>query len=409
MSGSIHFASSEIHQEFDSHAAELRPLFLIRDGVTFLNHGSFGACPRSVFERYQWWQREAEGQPVEFYGRRAPELLRHARHLLGSLLNAEGDDLVYVTNATVGVNIVARSLDLGPGDEILASNHEYGACERTWRFLCEKTGARYRRVEIPVPVTTHEDLVERLFAEVTSATRVIFISHITAPTALTFPIEEICRRAREQGILTVVDGAHAPGQIEVDLTRIDPDFYTGNLHKWLCAPKGAAFLYARRELQPMLEPLVVSWGWDAIAPSGSDFIDHHEYRGTRDIAAPLVVPDAIAFQKEHDWDHVRARCHEMLRQARPVIAELLGGEPIAPESDEWYAQMSAFLLPPEIDGALLKERLYEDHRVEIPVFSWNGRETIRVSVQGYNSWGDLERLFVAIQDVRSRVVRYGGV
>lgn len=392
-------AFPDVQQQFDRQSEELRSLFLLRDNVTFLNHGSFGACPRPVFERYQWWQRESEGQPVEFHARRAPELLRQSRQALAQWLNADADDLVYVTNATVGVNIVARSLDLGPGDEILASSHEYGACDRTWQFLCERSGARYRHVEIPVPVTTHVDLIERLFSEVTPSTRVLFISHITAPTALTFPIEQICRRARALGILTVVDGAHAPGQVPVDLTRINADFYTGNLHKWLCAPKGSAFLYARRDRQPMLEPLVVSWGWNAVAPSGSDFIDHHEYRGTREISAPLTVPDAIAFQQEHQWDQVRERCHQMIRHARPIIAELLGAEPIAPDSDEWYAQMSAFLLPPEIDGALLKHRLYEDFLVEIPVFPWNGAETIRVSVQGYNNWSDLERLFEGIRGV----------
>jgi isopenicillin-N epimerase len=392
---------------FDSEAAELRRLFLIRDDVTFLNHGSFGACPRPVFERYQWWQREAETQPVEFHVRRAPILLEAARATLGRYLNADADDIVYVTNATVGVNIVARSLDLGPGDEILAGNHEYGACVRTWRFLCQQTGAHYRQFDIPVPVTSREDIVERFLAEVTPATRVIFLSHITAPTACILPVEEICRRARALGIITVVDGAHAPGQIEIDLERIGADFYTGNLHKWLCAPKGAAFLHARRELQPVLKPLVVSWGEELAFPSSSDFINQHQYRGTREISAPLSVPDAIAFQQEHDWPSVRLRCHQMISHARPIICDLLGATPITPDSPEWYAQMCAFLLPDEIDGALLKSLLYEQYRIEIPVFAWNGRETLRVSVQGYNGWSDLERLFDAVASLRPQVGREG--
>lgn len=371
---------------------DIRSLFLLRDEVAFLNHGSFGACPRPVFEEYGRWQLESERQPVEFFGRRAAGLLRQSRQALGELLGADADDIVYMINVTVGVNIVARSLKLGPGDEVLTTNHEYGACNRAWRFITARNGATYRAVNIPVPVTTHDDVVERIFSEVTPATKVIFISHITSPTALTFPIARICRKARELGITTLVDGAHVPGQIPLDLESIGADFYVGNLHKWLCAPKGAAFLYARREMQSLLEPLVVSWGWDAIVPGDSQFIDYLQSLGTDDISAPLSVPAAIRFQKEHDWDSVRARCHEMVRRARPAMADVFGAEPISPDSDEWYGQMGAFILPAGIDGGELQERLYNEHLVEIPVFAWDSHQTIRISMQGYNTWEDVERL-----------------
>jgi isopenicillin-N epimerase len=370
----------------------LRSLFLLRPDVAFLNHGSFGACPRPVFERYQEWQREMESQPVEFHGRRAPGLMRQARQALGRYLNADPDDLVYVTNATFGVNIVARSLKLEPGDEVLATDHEYGACDRIWNFLCGKSGALYRQARITLPLTTHQAMLDELFAEVTPRTKVLFMSHITSPTALTFPVAEACRRARALGLITVIDGAHIPGQLPLDLEATGADFYTGNCHKWLCAPKGAAFLYARREMQPLLEPLIVSWGYEAIAPGDSTFIDHHEYRGTSDISAPLSVPDAIEFQRLHDWDRVRQRCHEMVRRARREITEAIGAEPVAPDDEGWYAQMSSFILPPGINGDELKRRLYDEHLVEIPFFSWNGREIIRISVQGYNTWEDIERL-----------------
>ena len=379
---------------------DLSSLFLLRPEVAFLNHGSFGACPRPVFEEYGRWQRELEAQPVDFLGRRAPSLLRESRTVLGRYLGCHANDLVYVTNATVGMNIVARSLVLGPGDEVLATDHEYGACDRAWRFILGKNGASYRHVSIPVPVTAHEDVVERIFAAVTSATRVIFISHITSPTALTFPVTEVCRRARELGIITLVDGAHAPGQIPLDLEAVGADFYIGNLHKWLCAPKGAAFLYARREMQEMLEPLVVSWGWEAMVPGDSRFIDYLQSLGTADISAPLSVPAAIGFQQEHNWDAVRSRCHELVRRARPeIVAALGGGVHLAPDSDEWYAQMSALLLPDGIDGAALQRRLYEEYLVEIPVFQWNGRQTIRISMQGYNGWDDVERLLAGIRAI----------
>jgi len=372
----------------------LRDLFLLRPEIAFLNHGSFGACPRPVFEHYQQWQREMEEEPVEFHGRRAPELLRHARKALGEYLNTDPDDLVYVVNATTGANIVARSLQLGPGDEILTTDHEYGACDRMWRFLTERNGATYRSVTIPIPVTDQSEFVERFFEQVGPRTRVIFMSHITAPTALTFPVAEICRRARALGIITLIDGAHAPGQIPLDLRELDADFYTGNLHKWLCAPKGAAFLYARRSMQPLLEPLVVSWGWEPVVGRGSTFIDHHEYYGTSDISAPLSVPAAIDFHRQHDWDAVRLHCHDLLLRARPSIAEALDAVPTAPDGGGWFAQMSSFLLPSRIDGAALQAYLFNEHGVEIPIFDWNGRQTIRISVQGYNRWEDIERLLL---------------
>jgi isopenicillin-N epimerase len=381
---------------------DLRPFFLIRPDVAFLNHGSFGATPRPIMERYQQWQCEAEAEPVEFHARRAPGLLRSAREALGAYIGADADDLVYVTNATMGVNIVARSLRLGPDDEVLGTDHEYGACDRTWRFLEQRGGARYRCARIAVPVTTHEVMLDELFSQVGPRTRVIFISHITSPTALTFPIAEVCRRARELGLISVVDGAHAPGQVDLDLRAIDPDFYTGNLHKWLCAPKGAAFLYARRDMQPSLDPLIVSWGYEALAPSSSRYLDEQEYIGTRDISAPLSVPDAIEFQREHDWGAVRARCRAMVSRARPLIAEALGATPIAPDSPEWFTQMSALLIPPTIDGDALQRRLFDEHRVEIPTFAWNGHQTIRISIQGYNEWGDVERLIDAIDQALGR-------
>ncbi|MGH7429780.1 MAG: aminotransferase class V-fold PLP-dependent enzyme, partial [Candidatus Methylomirabilaceae bacterium] len=236
----------------DGRALALRGEFLLRPDVIFLNHGSFGACPRPVFETYQRWQRELECNPVDFLARQLKDLLRDARAALAEFVGAEADDLVYVSNATTGVNIVARSLSLGRGDEVLGTDHEYGALDRTWRFICERHGATYVRASIPVPVVSREEVVDAVWSRVTPRTRVLFISHITAPTALILPIDELVRRARDAGILTVIDGAHAPGQIPVDVTALGADFYAGNCHKWLCAPKGAGFLHARREAEPLL-------------------------------------------------------------------------------------------------------------------------------------------------------------
>ncbi len=376
----------------------LREDFLLDPSVVFLNHGSFGACPKPVFEAYQRWQLELERQPVEFLGRRVDRLLDEARAALGAYLNTERDRLVFVQNATTGVNIVARSLPLKPGDEIVTTDHEYGACDHAWGWVCERTGARYIRVPIPLPVTTHADFVERVWSAVTPRTKVIYLSHITSPTALIFPIQELCRRAREAGILTVIDGAHAPGQTPVDLTAIDADFYTGNLHKWLCAPKGSAFLYARPEYQAWLVPPTISWGW---TPDRT-YITAHQQQGTRDPSAYLTVPEAIRYLAEHDWDAVRAECHALIRETRLRVAELTGLDPVAPDDQGWYMQMATMPLPVEPDQwQTFKMRLYDEHRVEAPIICWSGKVYIRVSAQGYNTRQDMDCLIEALRQLLS--------
>lgn len=376
----------------------LQEYFLLDPDVVFLNHGSFGATPRPVFESYQRWQRELERQPVEFLGRRHDGLMGHARAALAGYLDSQADDVVFTQNVTISVNIVARSLELGPGDEVLASDHEYGACDRTWRFLSSQRGFQYINHPIPMGLTSASELVNRLWQGVTPRTRLIFLSHIASPTGLMFPIEEVCKRARAAGILTLIDGAHAPGQIQLDLPGFGPDFYGGNLHKWLCAPKGAGFLYARPEAQPLLKPLVVSWGYESDKPSGSGFIDLHEWWGTRDIAAFLAVEDAIKFQQEHEWPEVRAQCHELLRGALDGVAQIVGLPPLYAD-DSWYVQMGVAALRPHTEIESLKARLYAEHRIEVPLIDWHGQKLIRISVQAYNTAGDIDRLLKALRQI----------
>jgi len=386
---------------------ELRRLFLLRPDVVFLNHGSFGACPRPVFEVYQQWQWELEHQPVEFLGRRFNDLLRTAREPLAACLNADPDDLVYLPNATTGLNVVARSLPLQAGDEVLSTDHEYGAMERTWRFVCEKRRARYITQHLLPPFESAEQIVEAIWSGVTARTRVLFLSHITSPTAIILPVAELVRRARAASILTVIDGAHAPGQIPVDLTALGADFYTGNCHKWLCAPKGAAFLHARRELQSLLEPLVVSWGWRSETSGPSRFIDEQQWQGTRDIAAYLSVPAAIQFQADHDWPRVQARCHALVQAARQAIGSLTGLAPLTPDSPSWYAQMVTLRLPDWVArqrradaqrpaAEVLHRRLYDEFAIEVPILTWHGGLFVRISVQGYNTQADVDALVIAL-------------
>ena len=378
--------------------SKLKDEFLLDPSVVFLNHGSFGACPRPVFEVYQRWQLELEREPVDFIGRRRGGLMAEARARLADFLGAEASEVVYFPNPTTAANMVVRSLTLGPGDEVLATDHEYGAMDRTWRFYAEQAGFRYIRWPMPLPMTTPEAFVESFWEGVNEHTRVIFISLITSPTAVRFPVEAICRKARAAGILTIIDGAHAPGQIALDLHAVGADIYIGAAHKWLCAPKGSAFLYARPEVQAWLRPLVVSWGYDSGAPSEARFIDYHEYQGTRDFAAHLATPAAIDFQAEHDWPAVRADCHALVRGARQRINELTGLESICPDSTDWFGQMAAIRLP-AIDVGRVGTQLWERYHIEVPLIYWNGQAFVRLSCQAYNSAEDVEALIRALAEL----------
>jgi isopenicillin-N epimerase len=341
-----------------------------------------------VFERYQEWQLELERQPVLFLARRLEGLLAEARATLGAYVGADPDDLVFVPNATSGVNLAAWPLGLQAGDEVLSTDLEYRALDLTWEHVCGDFGARYVRTPIPLPVTSADEIVETIWSAVGPRTRVLFLSHHTSSTALTLPVAELCRRARERGIRTIVDGAHIPGHLPLDLRALDADYYAGNCHKWLCAPKGAGFLYVRRELQAEIHPLVISWGYEGDDPS---FLSRHEKQGTRDPSAYLTVPAAIDWQREHDWDSVRERCHELARRARNE----LGLEPLAPDSSEFFRQMVTLRLP-ERAPEDLQERLYDEHQIEVPVYERNGSRFIRPSFQGYNDDADLERLGQAL-------------
>ncbi len=379
---------------------DLKSLFLLDPDVIFLNHGSFGATPQPVFAAYQEWQRRLERQPVQFLVDELPKHLAHARHALGAYLGVHADDLVYVPNATFALNVVARSLDLGPGDEVLTTNHEYGACDNVWRFLSQKRGFSYKAQPIPLPVLPDDEVVALFWHGVTPRTKVIFLSHITSATALRLPVAAICQRARAAGILAIVDGAHAPGQIPLNLAQIGADFYFGNAHKWLMSAKGAAFLHARREMQPLIEPLVVGWGWGPkrAITFGSDFLDYLQWLGTNDLSAYLSVPAALDFQEQHNWTAVRETCHTLLQETLPRLAALTGLPSPYPD-DSYYHQMAIAPLPATLEGAALKAALYAKFRIEIPVTQWEERPFLRLSIQGYNTPADVDALLDALRQL----------
>ncbi len=375
----------------------MRDEFLLDPDITFLNHGSYGACPRDVFRIYQDWQLEMERNPVAFLARRSATLLREARSALAAYLGASAEDLVFVSNATTGVNIVAQSFDLQAGDEVLTTDLEYGACIATWERVCRERGATVRRVAIPLPLDA-ASLPDLLFAAVTPRTRMLFVSHMASTTALILPVAALCARARAAGISTLIDGAHAPGHLDLQLDALGADFYTGNCHKWLCAPKGSAFLHARREHHAGLDAPVVSWGYLALEGTPADrdsftgastFERRLQWQGTRDIAAFLSVPAAIAWQARHDWPTHRKRCHHMAMGLMHRLSRHFGLAPIGQDSD--FGQMAPIPVP-HADAGALRRHLFDTHRIEIPVTQHAERSFVRVSVQAYNTTEELQRL-----------------
>ncbi len=382
--------------------ADLRSLFLLDPEVCFLNHGSFGACPRLVFEAYQAWQLRLERQPVAFLdpARGYWRWLAQARAALAAEVGADPGDLAGVMNATVGLNIAARSLPLRPGDEILTTDHEYAALDKTWAHVASRTGARVVVARVPLPLAS-EAFTEALLAAMTDRTRVLFLSHITSPTALLFPIERIVALARDRGVWTVIDGAHAPGHIPLDLDALGADFYAGNCHKWLMAPKGSAFLHVRRPLQALVTPLIISHGWtlDRAEPGpfgNSAFLDALEMQGTRDPSAFLAVPDAIRFRAEHDWPSVAARCQALVDATEARVARLTGLAPLS--THEFRAPQMAALRVPRTDPLALQRALLDRHGIEIPCLDWQDHTIVRVSAQGYNAQGDMDRLVAALAE-----------
>jgi isopenicillin-N epimerase len=385
-------------------ADNLRSLFLLDPEVTFLNHGSFGACPRPVFDAYQAWQLKLERQPVAFLDpvRGLSGWMRDARVAMAAEIGADPDDIVGLTNATEALNIVAQSLILAPGDEILTTDHEYAALDKTWAYVARRSGAKVVPVTIPLPLTDAQSFSDAILAGITPRTRVLFLSHITSATALVFPIDAVMSEARARGIITVIDGAHTPGHIPLDLTALDADYYAGNCHKWLMAPKGSAFLYVRRALQTVINPLVISHGWteDARKPGtkgvfgNTPFIDGLEMQGTRDPSAWLTVPDAIAFRRQHGWDSVAARCGDLLQETAARVAALTGLPPLS--SPKFCAPQMAAMPVPRCDPMALKLALLDDYGIEIPCYDWKENTIVRLSVQGYNTADQMDKLVKAL-------------
>ena len=374
----------------------MKDWFLLDPDITFLNHGSYGACSKPVFKEYQDWQQKLENQPIQFMTNQVYSALEKSRESMSQFVGCDGEELVFFQNPTTAVTNVIYNLDLKPGDEVLMSNHEYGALVRAWKMWGKKTGVNIIQQDILTPVTTEENFIEDFWKGVTPQTKVVFLSHITSSTALIFPIEKIIKLAKEQNILTIIDGAHVPAQIPLNIHELGCDFYTGACHKWLCAPKGSSFLFVKKEHQDWVKPVVVSWGKDGDDPTPSEFIQNFQWQGTRDMSAFLTIPTAINFYNKEIRPY-QAACKKIIQDTYSEFSSVLNTEPIS-AGKEWLAQLVAHPLPKNIPSNL-KKRLWEEYQIEIPVFEWNGQAYVRVSIQVYNTQKDVDLLMSALRSL----------
>jgi isopenicillin-N epimerase len=371
--------------------AELWPL---DRGVIFLNHGSFGACPNEVLAYQAALRAEMEAEPVRFLSRELDDRLDAARQALAAFVGADADDLGFVTNATSGVNAVLRSLRLGAGDELLTTDHAYGACKNALDFVASRSGARVVVAPIPFPVTSPAEVVGAVMACVTSRTRLALLDHITSPTALVLPIERLARELAGRGVEVLVDGAHAPGMVRLDLRALGAAYYAGNCHKWLCAPKGSAFLWVRPDRRADVRPLTISHGASAARAGRSRFHLEFDWTGTADPTAWLAVPRAIAYLGSllpGGWPALMARNRALALDGRRLVTAAAGTAPPCP--DEMIGSLASIVLPDGPTSVIgwrrpdpLQARLFEGWGIEVPVMSWPAapRRLIRISAQLYN-------------------------
>jgi isopenicillin-N epimerase len=380
---------------------------LLEPGVANLNTGSFGPLPRPVFEYATELRRRLAGEPMDFFVRQCPPLLWHARERLAQFLGGDPHRLVFTDNVTVAVNIVAATIQLTAPGEILLTDHEYGAMHWCWERAAERLGLTLRTFPLPTMAGTPAEIVDAARAAFNERTRLFFFSHVLSPTGMVLPARELCDEARRHGILTVVDGAHAPAFVPVDLASINADFYGGNCHKWLLAPPGAGFLYLGLGAESRIQPLQVSWGWHYERTDVDERDDHGatprlralEFVGTRDPCPWFAVPKAIDFQNELGWERIRERNLQLAEYARDRFSAQRDLPLATPLHPALRGYMTAFRLPKHAHAPTLRRALWEDYRMEVPIIERPDGLLFRVSTHFYNTEAEIDRLASAMANL----------
>ncbi|MBW4445822.1 MAG: aminotransferase class V-fold PLP-dependent enzyme [Spirirestis rafaelensis WJT71-NPBG6] len=392
-------------KNFKLQSSSFQQFWSLDTSVTFLNHGSFGACPRTVLEAQQRLREQLEHEPLRFFGREWEPLLDEARKKLAEFVGGDAEDLVFVPNATTGVNSVLRSLVFHPEDEILTTNHEYNACRNALDFIASRTGARVVVAKIPFPIESPQEILDAVIEQVSPKTRLALLDHVTSQTGLIFPLQQLVKQLQQRGVDTLVDGAHAPGMLPLNLLEIGATYYTGNCHKWLCAPKGAAFLYVRRDKQPEIRPLTISHGANSPLTDKSRFQLEFDWMGTDDPTAYMCVPEAIAFMGSllpGGWNELRQRNHQLALQARQLLCEAL--DVSMPCPDEMIGSMAVVPMPEVLESRnfmALRDELFDRFGIQVQVVPWQEKPKllVRVSAQIYNTLEQYEYLGKALKEL----------
>ena len=392
-------------KNFKLQSSSFQQLWSLDPSVTFLNHGSFGACPTTVLEAQQRLREQLEHEPLRFFGREWEPLLDEARKKLAEFVGGDAEDLVFVPNATTGVNSVLRSLVFHPEDEILTTNHEYNACRNALDFIASRTGARVVVAKIPFPIESPQEILDAVIEQVSPKTRLALLDHVTSQTGLIFPLQQLVKQLQQRGVDTLVDGAHAPGMLPLNLLEIGATYYTGNCHKWLCAPKGAAFLYVRRDKQPEIRPLTISHGANSPRTDKSRFQLEFDWMGTDDPTAYMCVPEAIAFMGSllpGGWNELRQRNHQLALQARQLLCEALNVSMPCP--DEMIGSMAVVPMPEVLESRnfmALRDELFDRFGIQVQVVPWQEKPKllVRVSAQIYNTLEQYEYLGKALKEL----------
>jgi isopenicillin-N epimerase len=387
-----------------------RKLWPLAPTIVFLNHGSFGSCPLPVLACQQALRERMERQPVQFLTRDLEPLLNQARAALAQFVGAQPENLVFVPNATSGVNTVLRSLSFAPGDELLVTDHEYNACRNALEFAATRAGAKVVVARVPFPFQSASQLLEAIISRVTPRTRLALIDHVTSQTGVMMPIERLVRILAERGVDTLVDGAHAPGMVPLRLEKLGAAYYTGNCHKWLCAPKTAALLHVRPDRQPLIHPLTISHGFNLPRTDQSRFVTEFAWTGTLDPTACLSVPEALRFMEglaPGGWTEVMARNHALALEGRDILCRTLRIDPPCP--DECIGSMASMPLPDGGDAGQITSPFYSDplqdqlrarYAIEVPIIPWPEypQRLLRISAQWYNARAQWQLLARALRE-----------
>lgn len=384
--------------------ADARAQMHLDPNVVNLNTGSFGPLPRVVFERVTELRRRLAEEPMDFLVRQAPPLLWQARERLAMFLGTDPRRLAFTANVTAAINLVACGLRLAAPGEILLTDHEYGAMHWCWERAAQRQGLTLRTFPLPILAKSPGEIVAAVRAALSERTRLLFFSHILSPTGLVLPAQELCAEARRRGVLTVIDGAHAPAMVPLDLNKLGCDFYGGNGHKWLLAPTGTGFLFFGDGAADRLQPLQVSWGWHydrSRADERDEFgatprLRAFEFEGTRDPCPWLSVPTAIAFQEALGWEQVRGRIAELVKHVRSRLNGLSGLRLITPTNPALHGAMTAFRLPQGVNPPSLRKVLWEQHRIEVPIVERPEGLILRISTHFYNTEEEVDRLAAAL-------------